>query len=223
MNILIKIFFSTIEFSAMILLCLSLFRIHFRYSLHKVFLIALILSSISVYIRDIILEPDFSALPVIIAEIVLITLFFSLPLIFSLLMCVIGSLATATMEGIVISLGAPYNLFTQESMQASAIEFMCFDLIVTALLLLLVYPLLRYKLGFHTTSNDALKGYNFLLSAILVIAIVIIQVLVIAFKQSTLHFYIPIISGIVFLIGIYLAYKHNKKLWENRRARLAKR
>jgi hypothetical protein len=223
MYLLTKVIFTTLEFSAMILLCLSLFRIYFRYSLHKVVFIAFSLSVISVYIRDILHEPAFAALPVIITEIVLITVLFGLPLIFSFLVCVIGAIATVTVESLVVTIGSYFNLFTQEMLKTSSLQFIYHELIATAFLLLLVYPLQRYKLGFHTTSNDALKGYNFLLSAVLVIAIVAIQIQVIAFQKSAIHIFIPVILGLIFLTGIYLAYKHNKMLWKNRRERLSKR
>lgn len=223
MFLLSKIILSTVEFSAMVLVCLSLFRIYFRYSLHKVALIAFIMSVISVYIRDILNEPSFAALPVLVTEIVLITLLFRLPLIFSLLICVIGSLATALVEGLVGSLASHINYFSQEMLQTSLIQFMLYELLVTVLLLCIIFPLQKYKLGFHTTSNDALKSYNFLLSGILIIAVVVIQIQVLAYKQSSLHLIIPIFIGVVFLTGVYLSYKHNQKLWKERRERLSRK
>ncbi|WP_028547932.1 hypothetical protein [Paenibacillus sp. UNC451MF] len=218
-----KIIANAIEFASMILVSLSLFRIYFRYSLHKVALIAFIMALISVYFRDVINEPGLAAIPVIASGIVLITIFFGLPLIFSILIFIIGSLATTLFEGIVVSIGTYLNLFSPEKFQTSLSQFILCELIVSALLLLLVYPLQKYKLGFHTTINDAQKGYNFLLSAVLVIAVVIIQIQTVTFKESKLHIIVPIFIGIIFLAGIYLSYKHNQKLWKNRRERLSRK
>lgn len=218
-----KIVVSTVEFISMILVSLSFFRIYFRYSLHKVALIAIIMALISVYIRDILNEPGLTALTVIASGIVMIMLFFRLPLIFSILICIIGSLVTTLFEGLVISLTAYLNIFSQEMLQTSLMQFIICELIVSVCLLLLVYPLQKYKLGFHTTINDAQKGYNFLLSAVLVISVVTIQVQTIAVRQSTLHLVVPIIVGLIFLAGIYLSYKHNQQLWKKRRERLSRK
>ncbi|MBE1441153.1 hypothetical protein [Paenibacillus sp. OAS669] len=223
MYYLVRIFFSSIEFFTTVLLCLSLFRIYFRYSLHKVALIAIVMATVSVYVRDILDLINYAVLPVILSEIILITILFGLPFIFSFLVCVIGILATATIEGIVIYVGGHFNLFTETLLKVSLTQFIIYDLINALLLALIIIPLQKYKLGFHTTSNDALKGYNFLLSAILVVAIVAIQIELVSFKASAIHIFIPIILGIILLVGVYLAYRHNKKLWKNRRERLSKR
>ncbi|WP_240418931.1 hypothetical protein [Paenibacillus periandrae] len=223
MLVLSKIIFTTIEFSALVLLCLSLFRIYFRYSLYKVFFIAFIMALLSVFIRDVIDVPLFAFLPVIITQIILITLLFNLPLIFSLLLCVIGAVAISSIEGFVVSIGSYFNMFSEQMLTTSIFQFAIYELIVTVILMLLIYPLQKYKLGFHTTSNDALKGYNFYLSGVLVVAVIAVQVEVLAFKVSVVYISIPIVLGIIFLTGIYLAYKHNQKLWKNRRERLSNR
>ncbi|WP_282936776.1 hypothetical protein [Paenibacillus sp. RC67] len=223
MHFLLKILFSSIEFSASMLLCFSLFRIYFRYSLHKVFFIAVIMSSISIYIREYLEQVQFGVLPVLLIQIVLITLFFRLPLIFSFLICIIGTLAVVTIEGLVVSIGSYFNIFAEKDLINSVIQFASFEMTVTLVLLILIYPLQKYKLGFHTTSNDALKGYNFYLSGLLIIGLVAIEIEQIAIKQSVVHIIIPIIVGILFLIGVYLAYQHNKKLWIKRRERMSKK
>lgn len=220
MILLTRTVFTVIEFTAMLLFCLSLFRIYFRYSLHKVVGIAVVMSSISVYIRDYLELTDFSLIPVLVTGVVMITILFQLPIIFSFLVCVLGLLATATFEGLVIYLGSYYDVFTEQMLKASIIQFSIFELVNAAILLLVMYPIQRYKLGFHTTSNDALKAYNFWLSAILIIAIFTMQVALV--KLSTIHIVIPIILGLILLTAVYLAYLHNKKLWKNRRERLSK-
>jgi hypothetical protein len=223
MDLFLRIIFYTIEFSSTLLLSLSLFRIYFRYSLHKVVLIAFVMASISAYIRDILGLTDFALLPVLVTEVILITLLFSLPLIFSFLVCVIGVIAAATFEALVLFLGSYFNLFSEQMLATSLIQFISYELINTIIVLTIMFPIQKYKLGFHTTSNDALKAYNFWLSAILIIGIFTVQISLVILKVSTIHIIIPIALGILLLIGVYLAYKHNKKLWKKRRERLSNR
>jgi hypothetical protein len=223
MDLFAKILFTALEFSAILLLSLSLFRVYFTYSLHKVAIIALVMASISIYIRDVLGFQGFTLLPVLVSEISLITILFRLPLIFSFLVCVIGILATATFETLVIFLGSYFNVFSEHMLATSLPQFISFEIINTVILLLVMYPIQKYKLGFHTTSNDAIKAYNFWLSAILITAIFTIQTVLVLYKESTIHILIPIVLGIMLLTGVYLAYQHNKNLWKNRRERLSKR
>ncbi|PZE21006.1 hypothetical protein [Paenibacillus xerothermodurans] len=223
MYILLRIIFTAAEFFGMLLLSLSTFRIYFRYSLHKVALIAVVMASTSVYIRDTLDLVSYSLLPVITTEVILITVLFGLPLIFSFLISIIGMLATAMFETLVLAIGSYFHLFTQDTMKTSLTQFIVHELINTATLLLVTYPIQKYKLGFHTTSNDALKAYNFWLAAILVIAIFGIQISIVSFRGSTVHILLPIALCGILLIGVYLAYQHNRKLWKNRRERLSKR
>ncbi|WP_217266794.1 hypothetical protein [Paenibacillus tianmuensis] len=68
-----------------------------------------------------------------------------------------------------------------------------------------------------------MKKYNFWLSGILIVCVFAIQVQTMIFKESKFHIAIPIALAVVFLTGIVLAYKHNQKLWKERRERLSKR
>jgi hypothetical protein len=223
MFIFIKVLFTAIEYFAMVLLGLSLFRIYFRYSLHKVAFIALAMASISVYLRDILDLVSFSLLSILVTEIILVTFLFGLPILFSFLVCVLGILATATFESVVITIGSRVNMFSEQMIKTSLSQFIMVELINTAILLLVTYPIQKYKLGFHTTSNDALKAYNFWLSTILIIAVFTLQISLVMYRESTIHILIPAVLAITLLIGVYLAYKHNKTLWKNRRERLSNR
>jgi len=218
-----KMLFTAVEFASITLFCLSLFRIYFRYSLHKVAFIAIIEAIVSVYTRDILNEPGYAFLSVLASKIALITVVFQLPIIFSLLIAILGGLATLTVEALVVYLGSLFNLFTVEQLKVSIIQFMIHDILVAVIMLVLVYYLQKFKFGFHTTNNDALKGYNFLLSGLLVVAVVTMQIQTLAFTNSSLHILLVITLGLLFLIGFFLTYKHNQKLWKARRERLANR
>ncbi|MCP1309368.1 hypothetical protein [Paenibacillus tyrfis] len=220
---LVKTVFTTIEFFAMVLLVLSSFRIYFRYALHKVFFIAIILSLISFYVRDYLGQFNLAYLSILASEIVLIMLFFRLPIIFSFFMCIIANIATATFEGLVAAIGIQMNLTSEQLIQTNLVHSVVWQLIVTALQVLLIIFLQRYKIGFHFTINDSMKKYNFWLSGILILSVCAIQVQTMIFKESKFHIAIPVSLAVVFLTGIVLAYKHNQKLWKERRERLSKR
>lgn len=220
---LVKMVSTTIEFFAMVLLVLSAFRIYFRYALHKVFFIAVILSLISFYVRDFLGQFNYAFLSIFVTEIVLLTLFFRLPIIFSFFMCIIANIATATFEGLVAAIGIQMNLTSEQLIQTNLVHSVTWQLVVTALQVLLILFLQRYKIGFHFTINDSMKKYNFWLSGILILSVFAIQVQTLIFRESKFHIVIPIVLAIIFLIGIVLSYKHNQKLWKARRERLSKR
>lgn len=204
----------------MIMLSLSAFRLQIRYSLHKIVLIAAIMTTISLYIRLGINNPSFAVLPTFVSEIVLMTLLFRLPLLFSFLISLIGTLAGATIELAFVWIEVSLNLVTVQELQNNNVYV---QVPTTIIILLIMAFLLRRKIGFHFTMRDAIRGYNFYLSAILIIAVLLLQIEIYTFEKSLVHIVIPIVSAIVFLLSIYLAYKHNQKLWKERRERLEKR
>ncbi|UUZ80052.1 hypothetical protein LJK88_34415 [Paenibacillus sp. P26] len=170
MDLLLKLVFFTIEFMAMVMLSLASFRLQIRYSLHKVFTIALVSSIVSIYIREILNESTFALIPTFVSEIVMLVVLFRLPILFSFLVALIGTLAGATIETFFIWLEAATKLFSIEEIQKNPIPV---QLPTTLVILILMSYLLRRKIGFHFTLRDSLRGYNFYLSAVLVIAVVL--------------------------------------------------
>lgn len=215
-----KILFSSIEYIGMIMLSLSAFRLQIRYYFHRIVIIALVMSFISTYIRDILNESAFAMVPMMIAEIVLIMILYRLPLLFSFLVSLAGNLATVLLEMIVVWLEINLHLVSPEKLQTNLIPI---QLSVTALLLLLVTYLQRRKIGYHFTMRDSLKGYNFYLSAVLVIAVIIMLYAGYSFEKNTVNTMLPLSIAIIFLLYIFLSYSHNKRLWKERRNRLENR
>jgi hypothetical protein len=181
------------------------------------------MSAISFYIRDFLKMISFALIPTLVVEYILVMLMFNLPLLYSFLVCIIGNVATAAIEGAIISVGTDLGFTSEELIQKSLLHLIVFQLLSTTILLIAVFFLQKSKIGFHITTTDALKGYNFLLSAILIISVVVMQLEMMSFEVSALHLVIPCVLLIIFLIGIYLSYKHNVKLWKDRRERLSKK
>ncbi|WP_131011903.1 hypothetical protein [Paenibacillus thalictri] len=194
-----------------------------RYSWHKIIPLAVSLSAISFYIRDFLQLISFAVLPTMTVEVIMIMLMFRLPLLFSFLVCFVGNLAISIFEGLYISIGTSLGVTSEELIQTSLPHVISLQLVTALLLMCCVAFLQRTKIGFHITTSDALKGYNFLLSAFLIISVAIMQAELISFEVLSLHFFIPVILCLVFLVTLYLSYRRNKRLWKQRRERLAKK
>ncbi|SDC19664.1 hypothetical protein SAMN02799630_00771 [Paenibacillus sp. UNCCL117] len=211
--------FFLIEYIAILLLTLSAFRLPIRYSLHKILFIATAMSVVYIYIRHI--QSDFALLPTFTVEMILLMLFFRLPLIFSFLVVIIGVLTSGAIEALI--------LYIETSLKIASLNYIMdhyyyVQLPTTVVLLLLTAFLQRRKIGFHFTMQDSLKGYNFYLSAILVISVMLIQFATYSVNNnSSYNLLIPSIISIILVLAIFLSYKHNKKLWKERRERLEKK
>ncbi|WP_159881386.1 hypothetical protein [Paenibacillus puerhi] len=220
MSIWIKLPFFIFEYAAAIIFTLSAFRLPIKFYLHKILLIALSMSFVFIYIRDFLHQTSFALIPTLIIEIILIMIFFRLPLIFSFFVGIIGLLGVGTVELTVLWLETNFNVFTFEQTRnnSALVQFP-----TGVLLLLITFLLQRRKIGFHFTVQDSLRGYNFYLSAVLIIAVVMFQLTTLSLTSNLFNILIPIIFGLIMVTAIYLSYKHNTKLWKERRARLEKR
>jgi hypothetical protein len=223
---LIKIFFSTIEYSSVILLALSLFRVPYKYKITKIVLIALIVSIVSYYFRD--YFNDIAIPSLLIVLIVLIMLAFNLVIFYSMLICIIGLLGSAIVETLVFVLGSKLGITSEDLMKNSIWHLSIVQLSTAIILLIVVYFLQSKKIGFmfiakHLAIRQALKGYNFILSIILVISIVCLQLAIDSYKENSFHIYFPIILAIAFISGIWISYKHNKEILKLKDERLSKK
>lgn len=223
MGSLIVLLFFIIEYTAIILLSLSSFRLPIRYNWYKIVFIAAAAAVVSFYIRFGLNQSEFSTLSMITTEIILVFLLFRLPLLFSFLICLIGNFVSATLEVAVIWIGSLIVPNYEELLQTSEITLITCEVIVTILILLMVYFLQKRKIGYHFTTRDSLKGYNFFLSILLIAAVLVLQFQIYSFQANSIYYYVPIISGIIMTLVIYYAYKHNKRLWKERRERLEKK
>lgn len=217
MNFAIKVFLSSIELSAMIVLSLTMFRFQFFYYLHKIYGIALLMSIISFYFRDIVELGIFAVLASLSTEIILIMIMYRIPFFYSLLVSVTGFIAGVITESAVMLSGITLGLFDQSQIQQSVAVLGSIQLITAFILALIIYLLQRRKIGFlfktkYLASRTALKGYNFILSAFLVVSIILAQIELISFYNHSMNIVSSIIIALIFLIGIYVAYIHNKKI-----------
>ncbi|NEN82954.1 hypothetical protein [Paenibacillus elgii] len=220
MNLFLKFLFFFLEYGSVIVLSLAAFRLNIRYQLHKIAVSSIMMSIVSIYIRDYLNQTTLAFLPTLVVEIIFFVILFRLPILFSFLITLLGTLASSTLE---IASGWILNeaaLVTYEMLQENPIPVQLSTFILN--LLIAKYILYR-KIGFHFTTRDSLKGYNFYLSASLVIAVVLLQINIYFIEQNYVNSIILLTSATVLLICIYLSYKHNIRLWKERRERLEKR
>jgi hypothetical protein len=227
MSFFLKVFFSSIEVSAMIMLALSLFRIPFKHRLIHIFLISVVMSVISFYFRDILNSVDIAIIPLLITEIILVMLVFNLVIYYSMLLCVIGYLASAIIEIIVVLSGSALGITSSDLIQNSVIHLNIMQITSTLFMLIIIYFLQSKKIGFmfvirNLALREALKGYNFILFILLIVGIITIQFALISSKSSSFHFYILASMSAIFIAGISVAYKNNKKILKQKNERLSK-
>lgn len=228
MNILIKILFSSIELCTATLLTFSLFRIPLRYNIIKAVIIAVILSSLSFYLRDIAKLVEYSVITVLICEVILIMTLLSLPFFYSVLMTVVGFLLGGLIEYTTVMIGVYLNITTVEQISTNVWHLVVLDTAVTILLIPIIFYLQSRKIGFMFIANrltvkHALKGHNFILSSVLIASIFIIQLAQISFTHFNVHFFILLCLALIFLSGITAAYIQNKIILREKYERLKNR
>jgi hypothetical protein len=223
-----KTIFGALEFFATVILSLSLFRIPFKYKISQVILMTLLMGVISTYFRDVLVAPDFVILPVLVSEIILITLIFSLPIYYSLLICVIGFLSAIIFETLFTVIGSGIGITSQELISTSFEHYITAEIVCSILMFICTYIIFKTKIGFlfimkHLSLKQALRGYNFILSAILLIGLIFAHIALFAYTDLQLNIYFPIGLFIIFLLGLLIAYKHNKKVIKMKYERLTKK
>ena len=223
-----KFLVTAIEFFSTVILSLSLFRIPFRYYLAKLSLTACLMAAISIYTRDILNNITYSLLPVWGTEIILIMIIFRIPIFYSALICIIGVLLAITFETIVATAGTLIGITSPSMIENSIYHFVIMDLIVSILMFLISYIIQKKRIGFlfivrYLRLNMALKGYNFILSIILISGLTFSQFMTMVVQKNNFYIYIPIAYTILFVIGVLVAYMYNKKLLKDKYERLNKK
>ncbi|MCR8631041.1 hypothetical protein [Paenibacillus radicis (ex Xue et al. 2023)] len=226
--LLIKFFFSTIELIAVTTFALSIFRFPLRYHFSKILAISIAMSITAFYLREIAMLKNYAVLSMLSTEMIMITLLFSLPLYYSLVITIIGFMLAGIIEYAVMMAATWLNLTNAAIARTNFIHSSSVFLI-TAIIVTLMTIYIRYrKFGFmfmanKLTMNQAIKKYNFALSAVIVVFILIIQLTSLSYNNFSIHSFILIILSIFCVIGISIAYKHNKKLINDKHERLKKR
>jgi hypothetical protein len=220
----VRILASIFETSAVVILALSLFRITLAYNYYKVLIISILISCSTFYLYNIANLASFIAPSYLIIFIFSIMFFFNLPFIYSVLISFIGFFIAAIMEYAVSLLLLMTGYFNvQDHFQAGLLY-----VLTGILLFIIVYFLQTRKIGFmflinHFTIKQAIKPYNYLLYAILIIGFLAIEITAITYYQFSMHFLTLIILTVVCLIGVYIAYRQNKTLLNQRYERLKNR
>jgi hypothetical protein len=222
-----KILFSAIEFFAEIMLSFSLFRIPMRYYLLRIAGIAVVMSSLSYYLRDAAGMTDYTLLTLLIVQIILIMILFNLPFLYSLLISFIGFLAAVLIEYGTLMAGTYFNITSIDKIGSDTWHFNGHLLATALVMMVLVYFLQAKKLGFMFIANrftirQAVRAYNFWLVSVLLIGIVLLQFTTLSFNAQLMHSYILLALAAILMIGIIASYKQNKKMLKEKYERLVK-
>jgi hypothetical protein len=224
--ILINFISSYFELFGALVCMLSIFRMPIRYYLHKIAIITFLITVISLYTFA--YFPDFAFFINFSCMVVIVSIIYRIAFFYSLLMVAIYYLLGIILEYslTIIStklLKIPDQYFALNTLGLNGI-------FVTAGILLLVIAWLiqRKKIGFmfierYFTMRQSVKGYNFALSAILVISIVTLQLISTSYVEQSFHIFLLVGITILFLAGINVAYRQNKKQLDEKHKRLSKR
>jgi hypothetical protein len=227
-TLIIRVLYSTIEIGMGILLSLTMFRFPLRYNLHKVAIIALSMSTASIYSREIAQLQDFALLTLLSIETILIMILFNLPFFYSIVLSVIGYFLCGLVEYAVITVSIQLGLTSFQQISTSLLHSGTIYLVTSLIFVLFILILQSRKYGFVFMANwlsmkKALKGYNFVLSATLLICIVTMQLTSLSVNKLNFHFIIIIVSTILLLFTLIFAYKHNRRLIKEKYERLKNR
>ncbi|MGF7032089.1 cbb3-type cytochrome oxidase subunit 3 [Paenibacillus mucilaginosus] len=218
MSFITNVAFGTIETTAMIVLSLTMFRFQFYYYMHKIFGTAFLMSLLSFLMRYNPQMNTYAILTALSIQIILIMIIYRIPFFYSLLVSVSGYTCSLLIELAVIFTGKKFSLLNEQSLQESAATLAVVQFSTALILSLVIYLLQRRKIGFlfktkNLSSRTALKGYNFVVASLLVIGLLLTQIELVSFYQNkSISFFVIIIMAVIFLLGIFIAYKHNKSI-----------
>ncbi|TDF95799.1 hypothetical protein [Paenibacillus piri] len=228
LSLFIKFLFSTFELCTITVLALSIFRFPLRYNYWKIITISVTMASVSFYLREIAMLKSYAVLSMLSTEMILIMIFFSLPIYYSLLISIVGLMLGGIVEYAVMTSATMLNLTNAEIARTNFVHSSSIFL-VSSILVLLITVYIRYrKFGFMFMANkltmkQAIQKYNFALSAVIVVFLLIMQLTSLSYNQFSIHSLILVILSIVFITGITIAYRHNKRLLNDKYERLKNR
>jgi hypothetical protein len=210
----VRLIFSTLEFSALIFLAFSLFRMPFKYQLHKIFSVSFLLSAIYLFQNDFANLQDWAFITQIICYILCFILIFNLPVSYAILVSMTGYIAFAVIQISLISLLAVANI-NYDTIQSSALYTGAFQVLETIIASLIIIWMQYRKIGFMFVANrihfiQTTNKHNFFLTGTIILAIILMQ-LFLLFKSNNITFYIFSGLTMLFIIGLSLTYRKNKK------------
>lgn len=223
--LIIKLLFSTLEFSMVVFLSLSLFRIPIRYNIGKIAFVSLVISSISIFQRDLIDMQQYAFITQIVCYIILTVFIFSLPFFYAILVAMIGYIAFAIIQMFLLLVLVFFDIATFESLNSTLLKFSLFQSLEVVVSSIIIFWLQIRKVGFMFISKRInlrknMKSHNFFLALIIITSIIIMQF--IAFSIDTNQPYLLILIGLilVFIVGLIATYIKNKKELKQKYERL---
>ncbi|KIL36806.1 hypothetical protein SD70_31260 [Gordoniibacillus kamchatkensis] len=226
LNQLATVLFSFIEFFCGLICVLTIFRLPIRFRLIRISFMVLVLSIISSYTFAYI--PDFALIINFACLTIILTIFYQLPFFYSLLVTFVFYLLGVIFEyGFFSLMGNVLHI----SLDIESLGVNLTYVITGVIQLIIAWLLERKKLGFmfisrYFSMRHAVKGYNFALSAVLIVGIMSVQAasLVVVNKSfNVTNFYLLMLITILFLLGIFIAYRQNKRQLKEKHERLEKR
>jgi hypothetical protein len=211
----VRLIFSTLEFSALIFLAFSLFRIPLKYQMFKVVSIAFLLSAIYMTQTEFTNLSDYAFVTQIFFYIVCFVFIFNLPIFYGIVVSMTGYIAFGVIQ---ISLFATFSLFNigYEMIQQSLFYTISLQILEIIIVTLLIMWMQYRKIGFMFVANrihfiQTTKKYNFFLTGTIIFSVVSMQ-LFLLFQKTNLNI-IYIFSGltVLFITGLIITYQKNKK------------
>jgi hypothetical protein len=217
--------FLCLEFSSLVVLSLSLFRISIRMNITKILLISAVMAGISYYVRDIMEQFDYSVLIVLMSDVTLFVILFSFPLLYASLICITGYLAAAVVQIIIAVVTFAIGLSEPGLLETSFAHYTAIQMLTAITLCVISWWLHRKKLGFmfmlrRFRGKQVTNPINYVLTAILLLAIVVIQLGVLSFHISSVHIYLIFSMLSLLSIALFVSYRHNKKLLQEKYTRM---
>lgn len=211
----VKILASAIEFFAGTALALSLFRIPLNYK--RIALIAVIISLISTYFRFVPELMPYHSLSILVSQTALLIVLFYLPIFYSILITVMGLLLSVSLEyAVVYAATELLHVTTIEEASSNVLIYSLLILTAAIIIGLVTYFFQTRKIGFmfmagRFSVRQAVRAYNFSLSAILIVCFLLYQLANISVQQLKVHGLILIGLSASLLIALYISFKQNKK------------
>lgn len=224
----IKMLSSTVEFAALIMLSFSIFRIPVKSNLNKILFSATLLAVISLLQRYVVNEENYAVITSVICFVILAMFIHNLPLFYAIIVCISGYVAFAIIQMIlalvVIQL---FGFSTLDTLQTSMALSIIMQITTAFIILPLIIWMQYKKLGFmfiikRFRFRSITKGFNALLSAVIILSIIIVQTGIFAYQEHLSLFYTLSSLTIISAIGLIVTYRKNKNDIKNRYERLSK-
>jgi hypothetical protein len=206
-----------VEFSTIVILSLTFFRIPLSQNKINIAIISFVIALCGFYVRIVLGMFNYSVLLALILYITLTVVLLRLPLLYAMLVCITGYFAQAIMQAVLVFTAIQLGLTSTGQIMIFFEHGIWVSLATAAVGYTLSGFLQARKIGFmfiakRFQGKEAIRGYNFILAAILLLLVVTIQLGVLSFKVGSVH--LILIAGMItlFLIACTAAFQHNLQM-----------